>query len=46
MIIEGSPSLFTTCGPDGPAALVYIIIISENDLNWTVNLITTWRKMV
>ncbi|MBM3605702.1 MAG: NAD(P)/FAD-dependent oxidoreductase [Alphaproteobacteria bacterium] len=44
MMIEGFPNLFTTCGPNGPAALANIITISENDVDWIASLITHMKE--
>ncbi|MEI4274033.1 NAD(P)/FAD-dependent oxidoreductase [Klenkia sp. LSe6-5] len=39
LMVEGFPNMFTTCGPNGPAALANIITISENDVDWIAELI-------
>tara|TARA_R110002126_G_scaffold2848_8_gene15761 strand:+ start:2863 stop:4497 length:1635 start_codon:yes stop_codon:yes gene_type:complete len=44
LMIEGFPNLFSTCGPNGPAALANIISISENDVDWIADVTTHMAK--
>jgi hypothetical protein len=40
LMMKGFPNLFTTTGPNGPAALANIVRISENDIDWFAALMT------
>ncbi|WP_293865598.1 NAD(P)/FAD-dependent oxidoreductase [uncultured Alsobacter sp.] len=40
LMMEGFPNLFTTAGPNGPAALANLININEHDVDWIAAAIT------
>lgn len=44
LMMEGFPNLFTTCGPNGPAALANIITINEHDVDWIAELMVYMEK--
>lgn len=39
LMVEDFPNMFTTCGPNSPAALANIITISEHDVDWIADLV-------